>query len=386
VIKRAILLERLFIKRKKMKSEKKKILAIACMPFYQEKGSSLRLYSILKTLSSEYEIDLVTYSLGEDIDIKNVNIYRTPKFFKPNIGVSSPSCKKLILDKFVFFKAFRLLLFSSKDYEVLHCEDFEGALVGMILKKFFKKRMVYLLHNRIIHNWEIHRKSTPSFVRFCEKKVVRNSDLIIANWKMYLSNYIFQDKNIFLHYDSLDTSIEECDLPFSKYLFYSGNFEKYQGIKSFLRVYKNSKCRVPVVLAGKSNREIVDFIKKNELEERVVLLGRKSVRKTNFLIQNSVCCLLPRVSGVQPGMKMIHYLLGETPVIARDMSCNTELLRDGFNSLLYKNEKELEDILNCLEEEGVFEGLRKGLKKTKKEIEEFTDERRFLKEYGGWGR
>ena len=116
--------------------KKKRILAIACMPFYQEKGSSMRVYSVLKILASKYDIDLITYSLGNDIDLKGVNIYRTPNFFRPIIGVSKPSFAKILLDISVLFKAFKLLRKSPNDYEILHCEDFEGAVVGMILKKF----------------------------------------------------------------------------------------------------------------------------------------------------------------------------------------------------------------------------------------------------------
>lgn len=365
------------------KKKKKKILAIACMPFYQEKGSSLRLYSVLKILSSKYEIDLVTYSLGEDIDIKNVNIHRTPKFFKPKIGVSKPSLKKLILDKFVFLKAFKLLLFSSKDYDILHCEDFEGAVVGMFLKKFFrKKRMVYLLHNRIVHNWEINRSSTPSIIRYLEKKVVANSDLIVANWKMYLRSYIFNRKRIFLHYDSVDTSVKKCELPFKEYFFYAGNFEKYQGIFDFLKTYKKSKIKTPVVLAGEPSEEILDFVKKNSLEKKVKLVGRKSVQETNFLIKNSLACILPRISGLQPSMKMIHYLIWEKPVIARNIQCNLELIQDGYNGFLYNDDIELKRVLKKFEEKKNLKGFEKGTKETKKEIFKLIDGGRFLEGYG----
>ncbi len=361
--------------------KKKKILAIACMPFYQEKGSSLRLYSILKILTIKYEVDLVTYSLGEDIDIENVNVYRTTKFFKPKIVVSKASFSKLILDKLIFLKAFKLLLFSSKNYEIIHCEDFEAAFVGMILKKMFRKKMIYLLHNRVTHNWEINKRRTPSLVRYLEKKVVNNSDLIIANWKMYLTSYIFKHKEIFLHYDSVDTSVTKLKLPTKKYFFYAGNFQKYQGVFDFLKIYRKSKSKIPVVLAGTPDKEITDFIKQNKLSKKVSLVGRKSVSETNYLIKNSFCCLLPRVSGVQPSMKMIHYLMWEKPIIGKNLFCNAELIKDGYNGFLYDSNFELEEVLKKVENQENLKKLEKGLKKTKEKILELVDEKRFLENY-----
>ncbi len=363
--------------------KKKKILAIACMPIYQEKGSTLRLYSILQTLSKNYEIDLVAYSIGTDIEIENVKIHRTPKFFKPYIGVGRASYAKIMLDMFVFLKVLRLLTFSPRKYEILHCEDFEAALLGYFLKKVFKKRMIYVLHNRIVDNWEISNKKLPFFVKPLEKKTVASSDLIISNWQMYLKDPIFLDKKMFLHYDNVEFNFEEIEIPFEKYLLYCGNFEKYQGVLDFLEIYKQSNCQIPLVLAGEPNTEVLEFLKENNLEKKVKLVGKKTIQQANFLIKNSSFCILPRIFGVQPSMKMIHYLLWEKPVIAKDISCNTELIKNNYNGFLYNNEKELKDILNTLDEknkEGVF---KEGLKETKKEIEKYTNERRFLYEYGG---
>lgn len=360
---------------------KKKILAIACMPFYHEKGSSLRLYSILKILSKKYDIDLVTYSLGEDVDIENVRIFRTCRFFKPPVGVSKPSFAKIVLDILVFFKSLKLILFSSKKYSVVHCEDFEAVLIGSVLKKVFRKKIVYALHNRVVHNWEISGRKMPKFISSLEKRVISSSDLIIANWKMYLTDPVFKGKKIFLHYDSVDTKIKKCDLPFKKYFFYSGNFEKYQGIFDFLRVYKASGSDVPVVLAGEPNEEVVDFVKKNDLSKKIVFVGKKSVEETNFLIKNSFCCLLPRVSGIQPSMKMIHYLIWEKPVIAKNISCNTELIKDGYNGFLYGNDPEFQKILVEIKGKGQIRSLEKGLQETRTEIQKLVDKNRFLDKY-----
>lgn len=363
-----------------------KILMIACMPFYKEKGSSLRVYSMLEMLSKKYEIDLVTYSLGTDVVVDNVNIIRTTGFYKPKVAVSKPTISKVILDFFVLLKSIRQI-FKNK-YAIIHCEDFEAAFVGFLLKILNgnKLKLIYNLHNRIGDNLNISSKSTKlSFFKKItlkfEDKIIKKSDKIICNWDMYYQDQIFKNKSKFLFYDKIDLNIEEYKIPYEKYLIYSGNFEDYQGIFEFLSVYKSANNTLPLILVGEITEKLKFYIKENNLSKKVFTTGRLSINQTNYLIKKSVAGILPRKYGIQPSMKMIHYLIFEKPVIATDIECNKELLVNNNNSYLYANNDELLTIFENCCKQNFFESLKKGILETKTKITEIWDEEYFIENY-----
>lgn len=92
------------------KKEKDRILFIATSPLYQEKGSFLRMYSILKMLSEFYATDLINHSHAMKFYLDIVNIYRPPKYFKPMLSIGKPTAAKLVLDFLIWVKAIRLSL------------------------------------------------------------------------------------------------------------------------------------------------------------------------------------------------------------------------------------------------------------------------------------
>lgn len=325
----------------------KRILLITTTPFYKEKGSSLRIYSIAKVLGQGYKVDLVTYSLGENIEIPNVNIYRTPPFFKPFVGVNNISIAKVLLDLFILFKSLTLLLNNS--YQVIHCEDIEAAFIGRILVFFSSKKiLVYDLHNRLLDNLELKGKGKNKIFRktvlWIENFVIGRCNLVILNWNKYKSDELFKNKNTILYYDQIDIIADEkYELFDFEYLVYSGNFEKYQGIIEFLEAYKDCKVDYKIVLIGEPSIDVINFIKENKLSKKVYTVGRLNIGQSNYIIRNSIAGILPRIEG--SSMKVIHYLMLGKIVIANNTLSNRELLINNSNSLLYSDTAELKNIL-----------------------------------------
>ena len=84
---------------------------LAPEPFFQPRGTPISVYQRIKALSDlDHDVDLVTYHLGEDKEIKNLKISRIPNvFFIKKIKIG-PSLKKIPLDFLLFLKASRMLL------------------------------------------------------------------------------------------------------------------------------------------------------------------------------------------------------------------------------------------------------------------------------------
>jgi len=338
-----------------------------------------------KILSKEYKIDLVTYSLGQDVEISNVTIYRTPKFFKPKIGVGKPSIGKLGLDMFVFFKC--IFLMFKNDYDILHCEDFEAAVLGRILIIFKKNiKFVYDLHNRLLDNLRSKGIKVSGVIEkvilIIEKSIIKRSNLIILNWRKYEDDKVFKNKNTITYYDQINIGeFKECVLPAKEYLIYTGNFEKYQGHLEFLEAYSQSQGSYSLVLIGDITEEVSNFIKSNEkLSRTVIVLGRLSIEESNYLIVNSLAGILPRLDG--SSMKVIHYLMLGKPVIAKNTISNRELLKNEYNGLLYENINELINVLDLINSDrDVLNKLKLGVEETAKSIKGNWDQPSFLKKY-----
>ena len=68
--------------------------------------------------------------------------------------------------------------------------------------------------------------------------------------------------------------------------------------------------------------------------------------------------------------------------LATNIPANTEILKDGYNSVLYSNEKELIKILKDIDSGILREGsFSEGIKETQKEIEKIWSQEYFDKNY-----
>jgi hypothetical protein len=368
------------------KTKSKKILVITTTPFFAPKGSALRVNSILKHLSlgGRNSIDLVAYPHGKDIKYKGVKYHRICKFFKSNnLGVGQVSFKKIFLDFFVFLKAFKLLLQSR--YDIVHCEDFEAAFIGSFFHIFFRRpRYVYDLHNRVSDNMKTvgSKKVVLGIVRFVEKLVVKPFDLIILNWKQYEDDELFVNKKKFLLYDRADLGVENIKLPSKKYVAYSGNYKVYQGVEYFLRIYSKAKVFFDVVLVGNVTEGVVDLIKKLGIEQRVFCMGQLEIGKSNYVLKNSICCLIPKLSEEHRGLKIVHHVMLGKLSLASDISANRELLVDNKNALLYNSSKELIKKLEMIEKDPLIENkFEDGILETQKYISRIWSYEYFKKNY-----
>jgi len=364
-----------------MEAMNKSILDIVTTPYLIPKGSSLRVDSVLKKLVNGNNVDLLVYPVGADTNYPNVNIIRVKSKKGLQLGVSEISGKKILLDMKILFKAFSLL--RKNKYDLVHCEDFEAGFVGAILSLFFHKpRFVYDLHNTIVDNLRITNK--PKFLiaifRGISKFVYSRYDMIIANWKIYES---IGKKKTFLLYDESDIEVKKTEIPTrKKYLAYSGNFKKYQGVENFVEIYSKVNPSFDLVLVGPPNEDLSMLIEKLNIGNRVHFTGVLDIEESNYILSNAAFCLIPRIGGDQPGLKMIHHVMLGKVSLASDIPANTEILVDGYNSVLYENEKDLINILKDIDEGNIIEeDFKKGIMETQKKISGIWSYEYFVNNY-----
>jgi hypothetical protein len=123
------------------------ILMIAPQPFLEPRGTPISVYQRVQGLASlGHMVDLVTYHVGQDVQIPGVNIHRIPRVpFIRQVKVG-PSWAKPLLDLLVFWVAFRLL--ATKRYDVIHSHE-EAAFFSGFLAGIFHTRHLYDMHSSL---------------------------------------------------------------------------------------------------------------------------------------------------------------------------------------------------------------------------------------------
>ena len=99
-----------------------KILLLAPHPFFQERGTPIDVLLVLRVLSerASTEVDLLVYNEGADVNLPNLNIYRTPDLKITRNLRPGFSLKKLICDFFMFLKTWSLL--RKNRYDLIHAK------------------------------------------------------------------------------------------------------------------------------------------------------------------------------------------------------------------------------------------------------------------------
>lgn len=329
--------------------EGKRILYILATPFFIEKGSSIRARSMIEGVCSNCkEVDLLTYPLGENIEIENLNILRPiiPFYNKKSPG---PSFSKIYADLILLF--YGIIMIYKKDYDLIHGGDVEGGSISLILSKIFQIPFIYSIHNLFKLTLEPYDppKIFLEIANIIDRVLIKNSKRVIVNWE-----YQKKDLNIknALHIpNAFSNDVEKVEIPVSGFFTYSGNFMPYQGVDLLLKSFSKVRNKIPLklVLVGKPTKEVKSLIKDLSLDDSVYLTNQKlSIPETNYILKSSKFCVIPRKIDGAPGMKIYHYLANNKPVLATNLTCNTKILEEGKNA--YFVNSEINDISKGIKE------------------------------------
>jgi hypothetical protein len=157
-----------------------KVLALAPHPFYEDRGSPIRLKQVLGVLSERGDqIDLITYHSGKEIRLDNLTIYRSRNV--PFINHIRPgfSWKKVICDIFMFFKTISFVV--REPYNIVYAVE-ESAFMALALKCLFKTPYIYAMDSSLAQQMVERYPSLQSIsflFNFFEKLAVRHAIAVI---------------------------------------------------------------------------------------------------------------------------------------------------------------------------------------------------------------
>ncbi|MEE8130958.1 MAG: glycosyltransferase, partial [Vicinamibacterales bacterium] len=140
-----------------------RVLMLAPEPFFEPRGTPFSEYHRIKALVElGYCIDLVTYPIGQDVDLPNLRIYRCAKLPFVNRVAIGPSFVKIALDLMLAVTAIRLA--RPGCYAAIHSHEEAGAL-GVWLARRLGIPHLYDMHSSLPQQLTNFRYSRSRMIR-----------------------------------------------------------------------------------------------------------------------------------------------------------------------------------------------------------------------------
>lgn len=170
------------------------------------------------------------------------------------------------------------------------------------------------------------------------------------------------------YYNKIDTYIAECDfykklvegahftrspiirmnnfLPINQeykayynhddYILYFGRYAREKGVLTILQAYSKMKCNEKLVLVGRGSEEgkIKQFVKENNLEERVVINGAIFGKEMDRIIEKAKVVLVPSEWYENGAFVALQALAKGKIVVASDIAGLSEIIQDGETGFL----------------------------------------------------
>jgi len=338
-----------------------KALVIAPQPFFSPRGTPFSVY--YRTLvSSELgmEIDFLTYGEGQDVDIPNVNIIRTPRFkLFGNVKIG-PSPLKLFLDLFIIAQMLSLLI--RKKYDFVHAHE-ESVFFARFMKPLFGFKLIYDMHSSLpqqLTNFNFSSsKLLYNIFKSLEDSCLKTADAVITICPDLFNyvNTIIDDKNKhFLIENSIfepvrlkdpsdekttDVSIENSNGLLKKELVvYAGTLEKYQGIELLVKGFKYTVQENPnafLIIVGGSTEQVKEYstlVSGLNLDDKILFTGRVPQSLAKKYTGIAKVLVSPRSEGTNTPLKVYEQLASGIPLVATNIYSHTQVLTHDVSFLV----------------------------------------------------
>lgn len=327
------------------------ILVIAPQPFFQNRGTPIAVRLLVEELALlGHDVHLLVYHEGEEITLPGVQLHRAPAILGIKDIPPSLSCKKIVCDIFMLFKAIALL--RRHRFSVIHAVE-EAAFMAIVLKMFFGIPYVYdmdsSLAQQIVEKFAF-LKPLGSALQFCERFAVKGSCGVVAVCRALEDlavayapkKRIVRLEDISLLEDALsaDEDLRQLLQISGPIMLYVGNLEKYQGIDLLLQSFQlalSGGCHGNLVIIGGTVDSIAAYKKYAEelkIADRTFFCGPRPVELLGHYLAQADILLSPRVQGNNTPMKLYSYLDSGKVVLATSLLTHTQVLTDDFACLV----------------------------------------------------
>ena len=340
---------------------------IAPQPWFQPRGTPFSVLHRIKALSLlGHSVDLVTYHIGQDIQIDNLQIFRAasvPGIHSIKIG---PSKTKIILDVALYLKTKELA--KKNKYDLLHTHE-EASFFGKKFAKKYKLPHLYDMHSSLpqqLDNFKFTKsKIIKSVFEKLETQTIINAQALVTicpelqfyvekkfpNKPSILIENVADNSIVFpTNSKGKDSFIKKYNMSGKKIVLYYGTLETYQGIDMLIESAKEvvgvGQKDVHFLLVGGNKQQI------NKYQQKVSMLGLDDYFTfTGFvqpqliptLVSLSHILVSPRLRGTNSPLKIYSYLRSGKPIVATRHITHTQILDDSVAVLTKPNAQDFAD-------------------------------------------
>ena len=323
----------------------KRILFIASQPFFEWRGSPIRLgLDLLALTEMGYSVDFLTLPLGERREIPGVRIIRAPNLFGARGIAIGPSLLKLAFDGLLFWMALGCVV--RRRYAVVHGVE-DCGIIAWCAARVGRARLVFERHSdpSSYHKGGV-RDAVMRAYAAVERFVMRRADAVIGT-----------GPGLVAHAQSVGRASRAClipDIPSSLaeatpagraaararcarqpddlLIAYVGSFAVYQGIDllfAAIPLVAAAEPRARFIIIGGSPAEIQSrkaALAAAGFPRAALFLGHIAPDQLPDTLAAADILLSPRLAGMNTPLKLLDYLKAGAAIVATDCEANRLIL------------------------------------------------------------
>lgn len=325
----------------------KRILFIVSQPYYQWRGSPIRVgFDVQALAETGNQVDLLVLPFGDNRPLPGVTVHRVHNWFGIKEIPIGPSFGKLLFDVVLYIRARKMVL--QTQYDVLHGVEDAGAVCAL-LRSCAGACVVFEKHSDpASYRKKGVRNLVMALYACIERWVIRRADAVIGTGPGLAAQVraIAPGKNVY-HIPDIPSSLAEStpdgmakararmvrgvdDVVIT----YVGSFAVYQGIDllfaAILEVCRHCPQARFVVIGG-STSEIA--VRRAALEQAgvgdaVLFAGKCPPADLPDWLSASDILLSPRIAGTNTPLKLLDYLKAGRAIVATENAANRQILDD----------------------------------------------------------
>jgi glycosyltransferase involved in cell wall biosynthesis len=333
------------------------VLVVSPQPFFTPRGTPISVYHRTQVLAElGFEVDLLTYGEGADIDVPGVRVIRIPRFeFLGEVKVG-PSMLKFFLDVLLFFWMVGLLL--KRRYAFVYVHE-EAVFLSLFLKPLFRFKLIYDMHSSLPQ--QLIRFQVADFrilvwlFRRLEAASLRYADAVVTVCPNLLSRIEAQVGKCSKHFliensitdeialikpegweeERLSSRPPQPDFPEgSRVIVYAGTLENYQGIDLLLSSFVNVREQVAdaqLLIVGGRPAQVEKYAalgRRLGLDESCVFIGSVPYEQARHYCRMGDIQVASRLCGADTPLKVYEQIASGIPIVATNIKAHTHILND----------------------------------------------------------
>lgn len=144
---------------------------------------------------------------------------------------------------------------------------------------------------------------------------------------------------------------------YSNYFLYAGALERHKGICNLLEVFKEHQKEInaKLIIVGKGSLEekIKEYITKNNLESKIIVLGWMSIERLYPFYKDALAVVIPSICHENNPLVALEALSVGTPVIGRNVGGVGEIIGKVDNNFIFNGDG-LEEMRMILENQNLY--------------------------------